>query len=107
MLCRRRKTSHVAESPPEEHPSIPFCVNCQDLHLVVLEELLELPLSSRIGKVPNVQPTSLIGTGGSSVGGLLLLLLVLGRSSTVGSLVGSVGGNLVGDGFDGRRHLDG
>ena len=74
-------------------------------HLVVLEELLQLPLSGRICEVPNVQPTSLIGTGSSSIGGLRLLFLR--GSSTVGSLVGGVGGDIVGDFFDGRRHLDG
>lgn len=75
-----------------------------NLHLVVLEERLQLPLSGRIREVPNVQPTSLISTGRSSVGGLLLLLLllVLCRSSAVRGLVG-VDGNV----FDGRRHLDG
>lgn len=78
----------------------------EDLHLVVLEELLELPLSGRISEIPNVQPTSLISTGGSSIGGLRRS----GRSSAVGSSLSGGGGGsglVVGVVFDGSRHLDG
>ena len=75
------------------------------LHGVVLEKLLQLPLSGRISEVPNVQPTSFIGTGRGSISRLRR-----GGSSAVGSLGGGSGrdrGDVVGGGFDGSRHLDG
>ena len=77
------------------------------LHLVGGEELLKLPLGSRIREVSNIQPTTFIRTGGGGVRGLG------GRrsGSPVGGLGGgggSRGGGLVVGGFlDGRRHLEG
>lgn len=73
-----------------------------NLHGVSLEEVLKLLLSGRVGKVADVQATTLISTGGSSISGLR------SRRSTVGvGGVVNVGRSQgVGKGVDGR-HLEG
>lgn len=73
-----------------------------NLHGVVLEELLELPLSGRISEIPNVQPTSFISTGSRSVSGLGSF-----GSSAVRSFIDGGGSEVVGEVVDGSRHLDG
>lgn len=68
------------------------------LHIVGLEEILELPLGGRICEIPNVQPTSLVGAG---CGGLV-------RSSTVGGVGDGGGGHGFGDFVNGgSRHVEG
>ena len=61
-----------------------------DLHIVAREELLEFRLSSRVGEVPNVQPTALHGTSQDII--LVAIVLDGGFVEIVGEIV------------DGRRH---
>lgn len=72
----------------------------QHSHGIVLEELLELPLSGRIREVPNVQPTTFIGTGGGRI-------CVSSRRRGAVGIVNSGGSQVVGEVVDGRRHVDG
>lgn len=63
---------------------------CQNVHKVVLEELLQLSLGGRIGEVSDVQSPSLCGTGDD---GLILRSVdgAVSASADAGAL-GSAGG---------------
>jgi hypothetical protein len=64
----------------------------QDLHFVILEELFEFPLSSRVSEIPNVQPTTFGSTGKDGV--------LRGTRGVLNAGIGQVVGEIV----DGRRH---
>lgn len=62
-----------------------------NLHKVALEELLQLPLSCRVGKVADVQTATFSGTGMDSVLGLVLVAGEVGIAQSVGNIVDGIG----------------
>lgn len=80
--------------------------NTSDLHKVTLEELLQLPLSCRVGQVADVETASLSSAGedGIVVGGRLIGGLIgdRGIAQSVGNVIDGFG-NLL----DGSRHFVG
>lgn len=72
---------------------------CADLHQVVLEKLLQLPLGGRVSEVPNVKSPAL---GGAGDDGLVLSgRLVVSRSGLEGGVCQLGGDILNGSGHDG------
>ncbi len=79
---------------------------CNDSHKVALEEILQLPLGCRIGKVADVQAATF---GGAGKNGVIGRLVVLVRDRGIGQSVGNVidgSGRGVSNFLHGGRHID-
>ena len=75
-----------------------------DLHKIALEEILQLPLSCRVGQVANVETATLGGAGrGSLIGGGLII--DGGIAQSVGNVIDGGLRDLLHGG--GSRHDDG
>jgi hypothetical protein len=79
--------------------------NKMNLHKIALEEVLQLPLSCRIGQVANVEATALSSAGrGGLVGGGLVIGRLVADGGIAQSFCDVINGSIqIGGGVDGRH----
>jgi hypothetical protein len=75
-----------------------------DLHRVLLEEILEFPLRGRIGEIPNVQPTTLGSTGDHRI---VLSSVGIASVSSAGRVRDAGRSQGIGEIVNGSRHVEG
>ena len=96
FTAREERVSRALTCSNSSASSFPLGLH-EHLHEIALEEFVEIPLSGRIGEIPNVETTALFDYGDNSV--ILGVVGARGRSRSIGNVGGSDG---VGDLID--RH---
>jgi len=74
------------------------------LNRILLEEILEFPLSGRVGEVPNVQPTTF---GSTSDHVCILGSVAIASVCSAGRVRDAGRGHVIGEIVNGSRHVEG